>query len=74
MIGSDILIEFNNKLFIDYSFNGESITLNKYDTNIMDSFSDRVYDKSIIINSSSYSTDSISYEEFMSLDKNTFNF
>lgn len=74
IVGFTILIEFNNKVFIESTFNGDFITLNTYEDEVTDSFPNLLYDKTIVVNENAATTDGISYEEFMALDKSTFNF
>ena len=69
----DVLIQFNNgNRYIEYSMGG--IIRLKYGKDIYDSFNDDLYDKTIILDSNIFSTDGISYDEFMALDPSTFNF
>ncbi len=73
IICSELLFEFNNKIYIEYSFDGSLISFYKYDNNILDS-NELIYDKSIIVGNEADVFDGITYEDFMNLNKDEFVF
>lgn len=68
-----MLIQFNNgNRYIEYSMGG--LVSLKYGKDIYDGLNDDLYDKSIVLEDSIFSSNGINYDEFMSLDPSTFNF
>ncbi|MBR1385567.1 MAG: hypothetical protein IJ568_01915 [Bacilli bacterium] len=67
-----VIIEFNNQKYIEYVVNF-SIDLYKYDESIYSNLNERVYDHSILLNTSLYSEYGIYLDEFLSLDKESLN-
>ena len=68
----DMIIQFKNgNRYIEYDY--ESFIEIKFGENVYETFNDELYDKTIIIGNG-FSSNGISYDEFMALDKTSFNF
>jgi len=68
----EIILQFKNgNRYIEYDY--ESFIDIKVGENVYEAFNDELYDKTIVVGSG-YSSNGITYDEFMALDKSSFNF